>query len=88
MKSQPSTVIELPAIASCSVENMTGDTENLIGPNNVKLEAFTVKLAWAFASAVLLLVVVSFLLVVAGYAGSIFAPDVQPKTISISWARK
>jgi hypothetical protein len=59
-----------------------------MGPNNVKLAAFTVKLAWAFASAVLLLVVVSFLLVVAGYAGSVFAPDVQTKALSTSWARK
>lgn len=59
-----------------------------MGPNNLKLEAFTVKLAWAFASAVVLLVVVSLLLVAAGYAGSIVAPDVQPKTLSTSWTRK
>ena len=59
-----------------------------MGPNNVKLEAFTVKLAWAFASAVLLMVVVSFLLVVAGYAGSTFSPDAPAKAPSTSWARK
>ena len=62
--------------------------ENLMGPNNVKLEAFTLKLAWAFASAVILMAVVSFLLVVAGYAGSTFSPDAPPKTPSTSWARK
>ena len=67
---------------------MHHDVGNLMGPNNVKLEAFTVRLAWAFACAVLVLAVVSFLLVVAGYAGSVFAPDVQPKTLSTSWARK
>ena len=59
-----------------------------MGPNNVKLAVFAVKLAWAFASAILVLVVVSFLLVVAGYAGSILSPDLQPKTVSTSWARK
>ena len=88
MKLRPSATVERPAIASCSVEKVIDDMENLMGPNNVKLEAFTVKLAWAFASAILVLVVVSFLLVVAGYAGPIFAPDAQPKTLSTSWARK
>jgi len=62
--------------------------ENLTGPNNVKLEAFIVKLAWAFVSAVLLLVLVSIVLVVAGYAGSTFAPAAQSKTLPTSWARK
>lgn len=85
MKSGP---IELPAIASCPVENVSRDVENLMGPNNLSLEAFIVKLACAFVSAVVVLVAVSLLLVVAGYAGSIFAPEVQPKTLSASWARK
>jgi hypothetical protein len=36
----------------------------------MKLEAFAMGIAWAFASIVVLLVIVSLLLVVAGYAGS------------------
>jgi hypothetical protein len=36
----------------------------------MKLEAFAMRIAWAFASIVVLLVIVSLLLVVAGYAGS------------------
>jgi hypothetical protein len=56
----------------------------LTRPNSVKLEAFTVRLVWAFASAVILLMVVSLLLVVAGYAGSAFANDLQPKSASSS----
>ena len=59
--------------------------QNLMRPNNVKLEAFTVRLAWGFVSTVLLLVVMSLLMVVAGYAGSIFAPDLEPRTVSSSW---
>jgi hypothetical protein len=42
-------------------------------PNSVELEAFRVKPAWGFASAVLLLLVVSLLLVVGGCAGSAFS---------------
>jgi hypothetical protein len=42
--------------------------------NNVKLELFTVIVAWAFASVIFLLMVVSLLLMVADYAGSTFAP--------------
>jgi hypothetical protein len=81
VKSPSLAVIERAATASASVENASDNSEkelihpNLIRPNNVKLEAFTVKLAWGFASAVLLLMVVSILLVVAGYAGSIFISD-------------
>jgi hypothetical protein len=56
----------------------------LMRPNNVKLETFTVRLAWGFESAGLLLIVVSLLLAVAGCAGSIFAPDLEPKTLSSS----
>ena len=56
----------------------------LMRPNSVKLEAFTMRLAWAFASAVFLLMAVSLLLVVAGYAGSAFATDLQPKSVSSS----
>ena len=86
MTSHSFPVIELPAAASSSVENTTDDTEkNLMPPNSVELEAFTVKLAWGFVSAVLLLMVVSLLLVVAGYAGSTF--DLQPTTVSSSRGR-
>jgi len=56
-------------------------------PNSVKLEAFAVRLAWGFGSAVLLLIVLSIMLVVAGYAGSIFTPDLEPQTLSSSWGR-
>ena len=86
MKSQSLVVIELPATASSSMESTTDDMEKkLTRPSSMKLEAFTVRLAWAFASAVLLLMVVSLLLVAAGYAGSTF--DLQPKTVSSSQGR-
>ena len=44
--------------------------KELIRTNNRKLEAFAIKVAWAFASIVVLLVIMSLLLVVAGFAGS------------------
>jgi hypothetical protein len=50
--------------------------------NNMKLETFTVRLAVGFASTVLLLLLVGLLLVVAGFAGSSVAQDVQPRTFS------
>jgi hypothetical protein len=50
--------------------------------NNMKLETFTVRYAWGFASIVLLLLLVGLLLLVAGLAGSSFAQDLQPKTFS------
>src|SRR5580692_2153042 len=49
---------------------------------NMKLEGFKVRLAWMFASTVLLLLIVGLLLVVVGYVGSSFAQGVQPKTFS------
>ncbi|HEY6768622.1 MAG TPA: hypothetical protein VI386_28005 [Candidatus Sulfotelmatobacter sp.] len=52
--------------------------ENKLVPNAMKLEAFTVKLAWGFATVVLFLMVVTLVLAVAGYAGSAFASDLQP----------
>jgi len=84
VNSQSFSGIELPAMASASVESVTKDMENkLMRPNGVKLEAFAVvRLAWGFASAVFLLMMVSLLLVVAGYAGSSFASDLQPQTVS------
>ena len=50
--------------------------------NNMKLEAFTLRLAWGFASIVLLLMAVGLLLLVAGLAGSSFAQDSRPRTFS------
>ena len=50
--------------------------------DNMKLEAFTVRVAWGFASTVLLLLVVGLLLLAAGFAGSSFAQGSQPRTFS------
>jgi len=76
--------LNYPRWRPASVESVTKDMENkLMRPNGVKLEAFAVvRLAWGFASAVFLLMMVSLLLVVAGYAGSSFASDLQPQTVS------
>ena len=49
---------------------------------NMQLEAFTVRVAWGFASTVLLLLAVGLLLLVAGLAGSSFAQESQPRTFS------
>jgi hypothetical protein len=88
MKAQSLAVIELPAAASSSMERATHDIERkLTRPNSVKLEAFSVRLAWTFASAVLLLLLVSLLLVVAGYAGSAFSSDLRPKSVPSSTGR-
>jgi hypothetical protein len=57
------------AYASVRVPDNGSDNE-LLRTNNMKLEAFAMGIAWAFASIVVLLVIVSLLLVVAGYAGS------------------
>ena len=57
------------AYASVPVADNGLDKE-LIRTNNRKLEAFAIKVAWAFASIVVLLVIMSLLLVVAGFAGS------------------
>src|SRR5271167_4627737 len=56
--------------------------KELMHTNNMELETFTVRFAWGFASTVVLLLVVSLLLLVAGLAGSSFAQDSQPKTFS------
>lgn len=50
--------------------------------NNMTIETFRERLAWGFASTVLLLLLVALLLLVVGYAGSSFAQDSQPKTFS------
>jgi len=76
MKSRSFPVIELAAIASSSGDNASDDVERkLTRPNSLKLEAFTVGLAWAFACAVCLLIVLTVLLVAAGYAGATFPSD-------------
>ena len=87
MKSQPSAVLERPATASPLVEKVARDVGIRARANNMRLEALALKLAWAFASAVLLMVVIGMVLVIAGYAGSIFAPD-APKAPAASWPRK
>jgi hypothetical protein len=87
MKSNSLAVVEQLAIVSSSKEGPPDSMPKLMVLNNVKLEVFTVIVAWAFASVILLLMVVSLLLVVAGYAGSTFAPDLGPKTVSSSWGR-
>jgi hypothetical protein len=75
MKSGSSPVIKLLSIESSS-GNATNDIEKeLIRPNSLKLGAFTVALAWAFACAICMLIVLSILLVAAGYIGSIFPLD-------------
>ena len=48
---------------------------------NMKLEGFKLRLAWMFASAVLLLLMVGLLLVVVGYFGSSFAQGAQPQGV-------
>ena len=85
MKSHSVAVFRPSATASFPPEETPDVEKILMRPNNVKLEAFPVRVAWGFASAVLLLIVLSLMLVVAGYAGSIFAPDLEPKTLSSSW---
>jgi hypothetical protein len=47
-----------------------GSNNELIRTNNMKLEAFVIGIACAFASIVVLLVVLTLLLVATGYAGS------------------
>jgi hypothetical protein len=48
----------------------------------MKIETFAERFAWGFASSVLLLLLVAFLLLVVGYAGASFAQDSQRKTFS------
>jgi hypothetical protein len=85
MRSHSVAVTRQPATASFPPEETPDVEKILLRPNNVMLEAFTVRLAWGFASAVLLLIALSLMLVVAGYAGSMFAPE--PKTLSSSSGR-
>jgi hypothetical protein len=48
----------------------------------MKFEAFTVRTAWGFASTVLLLLGVGLVLLVAGFTGSSFAQESQPRTFA------
>lgn len=50
--------------------------------NEIKLEIFKLRLAWGFASAVFLLMLVGVLLLVVGFAGASFAQDSHTKTFS------
>lgn len=71
MSSKSFAVNQLSEMADASVRaSDDGSDIELIRTNNLKLEAFAMRIAWAFASIVVLLVIVSLLLVVAGYAGS------------------
>jgi hypothetical protein len=71
MGSKSFAVNQLSETACTSVRVPDNASENeLVRTNNMKLEAFAMRFAWAFASIVVLLVVVSLLLVVGGYAGS------------------
>src|SRR5271154_5853166 len=54
----------------------------LMHTNNMKIQTFAERFAWGFASSVLLLLLVAFLLLVVGYAGTSFAQDSQRKTFS------
>src|SRR5580704_16212001 len=56
--------------------------KELMRTNYMTLETFTVKLACGFASGIFCLLLVVLLLLVAGFAGSSFAQDSQPKTFS------
>jgi hypothetical protein len=53
--------------------------KELMRTNNMKLETFKVRLAWLFASTVLLLTLVGLLLLVAGFAESSFAQESKTK---------
>jgi hypothetical protein len=75
MKSNSLAVVEQSATVPSSKEGPPDSMPKLMVLNNVKLELFTVIVAWAFASVIFLLMVVSLLLMVADYAGSTFAPD-------------
>jgi len=50
--------------------------------NNIELETLEVKVAWVFASSILLMLLVSLFLLLVGFAGSSFAQESQPKTFS------
>jgi len=75
MKPNSLAVVEQSATVSSSKEGPPDSMAKLMVLNNVKLELFTVIVAWAFASVIFLLMVVSLLLMVADYAGSTFTPN-------------
>ena len=75
MKPNSLAVVEQSATVSPSKEDLPDSMPKLMVLNNVKPELFTVIVAWAFASVIFLLMVVSLLLMVADYAGSTFTPN-------------
>ena len=71
MSSKSFAANQLSETAYASVQGPDNSSDDaLMRTSNTKLEAFTMSTAWAFASIVALLVTVTLLLVVAGYAGS------------------
>jgi Protein of unknown function (DUF2950) len=56
--------------------------KELMRTNNMKIETFTGRFAWEYASTVLLLLLVALLLFVVGYAGASFAQEARPKMFS------
>jgi hypothetical protein len=87
MKSNSLAVAEQSASGLSAKEGRPDSMPKLMVLNNVKLEVLPVRVAWAFASVIVFLMVVSLLLVLAGYAGSAFASDLGSKTVSSSWKR-
>ena len=71
-KSLPVNQLSETAYTSVRVPDNGSDNE-LIRTKKMNLEAFAMRIAWVFASIVALLVIMSLVLVVAGYAGSRFA---------------
>jgi hypothetical protein len=85
MESHSFALIAPQTTAASAKENVTDHIEKeLMRRSRAKGEVFVVRIAWAFACAVLLLMVLSLLLAVTDYAGSTFGPDLQPVTVSSS----
>lgn len=83
MKCYSSALIEFPGTAHSSVKIATEHIEETsVRPNNLRLDDFSVRFAWVFASTVALLLAVSLLLAVAGYAGSTLDSAAHTKTPS------
>ena len=75
MGSKSFAVNQLSETAYASVRVPDNGSDNqLIRTHNMRLETFVIRIAWAFGSIFVLLVVVTLLLVAADYAGSRLAP--------------
>ena len=71
MSSKSFDVNQLLETAYVSVGGPDNGSDNKLAPkHNMKLEALARKIAWVFASIMVLLMVVSLILVVTGYAAS------------------